>query len=57
MIHCRPETPEPKSRWMVGRATFTTVLSSMAMNRAKHMVNRVVSLSLRSTANMSPPRG
>ncbi len=55
MIHCRPDTPEPKSRWMVGSATFTTVLSSMAMNSAKHMVKRVVSLTLRSTANIDPP--
>ena len=31
---------------IVGSATFTTVLSSMAMARAKHIVNRTMTFSL-----------
>jgi len=42
-------------RWIVGKARFTTVLSSITMNRAKHMVPRVISFILRSPANMLPP--
>src|SRR5204863_1711382 len=34
MLACR-------SRWIDGSATFTTVLSSMIMNSAKHMAARV----------------
>ena len=35
MIHSRSETVtsrSPKSSWIAGRATFTTVVSSMIMN-------------------------
>ena len=52
MIHCRPETPDPKWSWMLGKATLTTVLSSMAMKRAKHIAPRVRILVRRSTANI-----
>src|SRR3954468_20816044 len=31
----------PRSRWIEGRATFTTVLSSMIMNSAKHIAPSV----------------
>src|SRR2546423_9020368 len=55
MIHWRPETPEPSSRWMRGRATLTTVLSSMAMKRAKHIAPNVNSLVRRSSWNIRPP--
>ena len=37
---------------MLGRATLTTVLSSMAMKRAKHMAPRVSIFVRRSTANI-----
>ncbi len=30
-IHSSSERPTPRSRWIAGRATFTTVLSSMIM--------------------------
>ena len=32
--HSSPETLIPRSLWIAGSATFTTVLSSMIMNRA-----------------------
>ena len=32
-IHSSSEMPMPRSRWIDGRATFTTVLSSMIMKR------------------------
>ena len=31
----------PRSSWIDGRATFMTVLSSMIMNRAKHIAASV----------------
>src|SRR5204863_9373351 len=37
MIHWRPETPDPRSRWIVGRTTLTTRLSSMGMNSPNTM--------------------
>src|SRR5436305_8735911 len=37
MIHARLETPAPSSRWIVGRATLTTRLSSMGMSRPNTM--------------------
>ena len=50
-IHCSSEMLAPSLRWMVGRARFTTVLSSITMNKAKHIVPSVTSLVLRSLAN------
>ena len=38
----------PSLRWIVGRARFTTVLSSITMNSAKHIVPSVIELGLRS---------
>jgi site-specific DNA recombinase len=32
---CSRDTVAPRSRWMLGRATFTTVLSSITMNSPK----------------------
>ena len=32
-IHCSSERPIPRSAWIDGSATFTTVLSSMIMKR------------------------
>ncbi len=51
MIHCRPLTPAPSSRLMVGSATFTTVLSSIAMNSAKHIVSRTATFLRESPEN------
>src|SRR5437764_6337592 len=45
MLACR-------SRWIDGSATFTTVLSSMIMNRAKHMAASVHHLRLPSCRRM-----
>ena len=53
--HCSPETPACRLSWIFGSATFTTVLSSIAMNKAKHMAKRVGSLVCRFSANMSCP--
>src|SRR5437764_15273650 len=36
-VHSRLERLAPRSFWIDGSATFTTVLSSMIMNRAKHI--------------------
>ena len=44
-IHCSSLTPAPSSRLRVGSATLTTVLSSMAMASAKHMVSRTMTFS------------
>src|SRR5438477_6835540 len=41
MVHSRPEMEAPRSFWIDGRATFTTVLSSMIMNSAKHIAPSV----------------
>ena len=40
-VHSRPESVAPRSSWMEGSATFTTVLSSMIMNSAKHIAASV----------------
>src|SRR3954470_2831431 len=45
-VHSRPEMLAPRSFWIDGSATFTTVLSSMIMNRAKHMAASVHHLRL-----------
>ncbi len=57
-IHCRPvrlaPSPAGGGFWMVGSARFTTVLSSITMNRAKHMHARVRRCFLRSASVMDP---
>src|SRR4051812_32491432 len=45
-VHSRLERLAPRSFWIDGSATFTTVLSSMIMNRAKHMAASVHHLRL-----------
>src|SRR3954447_11652690 len=40
-VHSRPLIEECRSFWIDGSATFTTVLSSMIMNSAKHIAPRV----------------
>src|SRR3954469_13338862 len=40
-VHSRLERLTPRSFWIEGSATFTTVLSSMIMNRAKHIAASV----------------
>src|SRR5436189_3908571 len=47
-VHSRLERLAPRSFWIDGSATFTTVLSSMIMNRAKHMAASVHHLRLSS---------
>src|SRR3954451_12825832 len=47
-VHSRLLRLAPRSRWMLGSATFTTVLSSMIMNSAKHMAASVHHLRLSS---------
>src|SRR6266511_352333 len=44
-IHWSSLTPAPSSRLIVGRATLTTVLSSIAIASAKHIVNRTMTFS------------
>src|SRR5262245_62760493 len=46
MIHWRSETVAFSCRWIVGSAMLTTVLSSIAMARAKHIVSRTIVFSL-----------
>jgi len=41
MVHSRDESDASKLRWIDGSATFTTVLSSITMNSAKHMAASV----------------
>ena len=53
-IHWSSLMLAPSSRWIVGSARFTTVLSSITMNRAKHMVPRVMRL-IRFRSVMVPP--
>jgi len=36
-VHSRPDSVVCRSRWIDGSATLTTVLSSIAMNRAQHI--------------------
>ena len=45
MIHWIAETLAPSSVWIRGIATFTTVLSSIAIARAKHIVSRTMTFS------------
>ncbi len=40
-VHSRFAVETPRSRWIDGSATFTTVLSSMIMNSAKHIAPSV----------------
>ena len=40
-VHSSAGSDAPRSSWMEGSATFTTVLSSMIMNRAKHIAASV----------------
>jgi len=40
-VHSSPEIEAPRSFWIDGSATFTTVLSSMIMNSAKHIAPSV----------------
>src|SRR4051794_28779309 len=47
-VHSRLERLAPRSRWIDGSATFTTVLSSMIMNSAKHIAASVHHLRLSS---------
>src|SRR6185436_9558026 len=44
-IHWSSLTPASSSRLIVGRATLTTVLSSIAIASAKHIVNRTMTFS------------
>ena len=49
-IHCCAANPPPSARWMVGSATFTTVLSSSAMPEPRMhaiSVSRFIVASLR----------
>ena len=48
MTHSSAESWAPISRWIDGRATLTTVLSSMTMNSAKHIAPSVHHLRLSS---------
>src|SRR3954452_13477208 len=47
-VHSSDEIDAWRSRWIDGSATFTTVLSSMIMNSAKHMAASVHHLRLSS---------
>src|SRR4051794_36535161 len=51
-VHSRLERLAPRSFWIDGSATFTTVLSSMIMNSAKHMAASVHHLRLCSFRRM-----
>src|SRR3954452_20876362 len=56
-VHSSPESETPRSSWMDGSATFTTVLSSMIMKRAKHMAASVHHLRLSSFRRMRSGMG
>src|SRR5688572_18162673 len=56
MIHWRSETVAPSLRWIVGRAMLTTVLSSIAIARAKHIVRRTMTFS-RAFSPLNPNSG
>src|SRR6266576_217431 len=45
-VHSSEDNDAPSSLWIDGSATFTTVLSSMIMNRAKHIAASVHHLRL-----------
>src|SRR5207253_2485006 len=51
-VHSSDEMLACRSRWIGGSATFTTVLSSMIMNSAKHMAASVHHLRLCSVRRM-----
>jgi hypothetical protein len=51
----QPRHRGPSSRWMLGRATFTTVLSSITMNSPKQQAPRVSSWTLRSVRRWGTP--
>src|SRR3954452_24705554 len=51
-VHSSDEIDAWRSRWIEGSATFTTVLSSMIMNSAKHMAASVHHLRLSSFRRM-----
>ena len=58
-IHCSDDRSVPRSRWIDGRATFTTVLSSMIMKRPKETaasVNHLRVSSAKIRALIQPPR-
>src|SRR3954466_776693 len=57
--HCSSEKPAFKSCWIRGSATLKTVLSSIAIARAKHIVSRTTTFSRAfspSNPSMDPPR-
>src|SRR3954470_19594817 len=56
-VHSRLERLAPRSFWIDGSATFTTVLSSMIMNSAKHMAASVHHLRLPSFRRMRSGTG
>src|SRR3954453_9460460 len=56
-VHSRLERLAPRSFWIDGSATFTTVLSSMIMNRAKHIAASVHHLRLPSFRRMRSGTG
>ncbi len=56
-IHCTSEKVAPSLTWMVFSARFTTVLSSITMNSAKHMHARVRRFLRRSVFGMVSLRG
>src|SRR3954462_9143898 len=56
-VHSRLERFAPRSFWIDGSATFTTVLSSMIMNSAKHMAASVHHLRLPSFRRMRSGTG
>ena len=51
-IHCNSVMLALRSRWIVGSARFTTVLSSITMNSAKHIVASVTLLVLLRSVGM-----
>ncbi len=56
MIHWRSETVAFSLRWIVGSAMLTTVLSSIAIARAKHIVSRTMTFS-RAFSPLNPNSG
>jgi hypothetical protein len=54
-VHSRLPGSGSRSRWMLGSATFTTVLSSMIMNSAKHIADSVHHLPVRRVRVMVSP--
>src|SRR5688500_17746034 len=56
MIHWRSETVAFSWVWIVGSAMLTTVLSSIAIARAKHIVRRTMTFS-RAFSPLNPNSG